>query len=260
MLHPNLPADHTPVPLECQVTGGFSSRLKALGSAVAWALMKLNTTVNILWLPELNVFAAPASAVFDMEAVPYWIRIQDAPFLPHTGWLAARPILSQDSMEAYTEVAAGKPLCIRSGTQFIGQMYLATCLQIIKPAAAIDEAVNAALGQVIGRTVIGVHYRKGLATLSPPAAFWAAMAASPPNALFYLASDDPAFVEAAVLQFPGQTTVGFKQAKDANNPEGNEQAAIDFFALARTTVILGSAGSGFGELAAVYGGISYTPI
>jgi hypothetical protein len=139
-------------------------------------------------------------------------------------------------------------------------MYLTPCIQLFKPAAPIDEAVNAALGQIIGRTVIGVHYRKGLATLSPPTAFWAAMAAAPSNALFYLASDDPAFVEAAVLQFPGQTTVGFKQAKDANNPEGNEQAAIDFFALAKTTMILGSAGSGFGGLAATYGGISYVDV
>jgi hypothetical protein len=260
MLNPNLPADRPPVPLECQVTGGFSSRLKALGSAVAWAVMKLNTTLNILWLPELDVFAAPAASVFDLSDLPYWICIQDAPFLPHTGWLAARPILSEDAMNAYAEVAAGKPLCITSGTQFMGQMYLTPCIQLFKPAAPIDEAVNAALGQIIGRTVIGVHYRKGLATISPPTAFWAAMAAAPPNALFYLASDDPAFVEAAVLQFPGQTTVGFKQAKDAGNPEGNEQAAIDFFALGRTTMILGSAGSGFGELAAVYGGISYIPI
>jgi hypothetical protein len=260
MDHPNLPVDHTPAPLECRVTGGFSSRLRAMASAAAWAVMRLNTTVQILWMPELGVFGAPASILFDMAAIPYWFQIQNAPFLPHTGWLTARQITSEDAMNAYVEVAAGRPLRLIAGTQFAQTMFMNECCRLFKPGPSILEAVDAAFGQIIGRTVIGVHYRGYLAAVSPREAFWAAMRAEPENALFYVASDDPAFVEAAVLQFPGQVTVGFKQAREPNNPEGNEQAAIDFFALARTTKILGSVGSGFGELAAAYGAFSYEEI
>jgi hypothetical protein len=211
-------------------------------------------------MAELDVFAAPAASVFDLTALPYWFVIQDAPFLPHSGWLTARPIPSEDAMNAYVEVMGGKPLRIMSGQQFAQTMFVTECIRMFKPAAPIETAILAAFDQIIGRTVIGVHFRKGL---SSQGAFWPAMAAAvvaEQSVLFYVAADDPSFVEAAQLRFPGQTTVGFKQAKDANNPEGNEQAAIDFFALARTTRILGSAGSGFGELAALYGGISYDEI
>lgn len=261
MLHPNLPSDYTPLPLECQANGGFSSRLRVLASAAIWALTRLNTTVQVLWMAELNVFGAPASILFDMDAIPDWFRIHDAPFLPHTGWLSARLILTQDDMESYTETMGNRPLRIVASAQFAQSMLITECIRMFKPAASIEGAVNAALGQVIGRTVIGVHYRKGTEKQSPATSFWAAMTvALDSNTLFYLASDDPSFVEAAQLRFPGQTTVGFKQAKEPNNPEGNEQAAIDFYALARTTRILGSAGSGFGELSANYGGIEYIPI
>lgn len=260
MDHPNLPADRIPAPFECRAMGGFSSRLRVLASAIAWAILRLRTYVHILWMAELDIFAAPATSVFDLSTLPYWIRIQDSPYLPHTGWLTARPIQSSDDMEAYVEVMGDRPLRIQSGKQFIGNMFLTECMRIFKPAPSVEDAVQAAFNQIIGRTLVGVHYRKGTATQSPQTAFWAAMGAAvaaDPSTLFYVAADDPSFVEAAQLRFPFQTTVGFKQAKDANNPEGNEQAAIDFFALARTTRILGSAGSGFGQLAAQYGGIEY---
>ncbi len=261
MLHPNLPADYTPFPLECRANGGFSSRLRVLASAAAWAITRLNTTVHILWMAELNIFGAPASSLFDMDAIPYWFQIEDAPFLPHTGWLQARLIQTQDDMEAYTETMGSRPIRIVASSQFAQTMIVTECARMFKPAASIEAAINTAFGQIIGRTVIGVHYRKGTATQSPATAFWTAMeSVIDTNALFYIASDDPSFVEAAQLRFPGQTTVGFKQAKEPNNPEGNEQAAIDFFALARTARIFGSAGSGFGELAAQYGGIDYTSI
>jgi hypothetical protein len=264
MIYPNLPTDYTPAPLECRPTGGFSTRLRILASAAWWVVCSINTTVQILWLNELNIFAAPSAIVFDVAALPYWFQIHDAPFLPHSGWLTARQILSTDDMAFYVNLMQTKPIRIVAGVQFATtDTTFWECLTMFKPAASIVEAINTAFGQIIGRTLIGVHYRKGTATQSPAAAFWAAMTVAidaNPGVLFYIASDDPGFVESARLLFPGHTTVGFTQPKDANNPEGNEQAAIDFFALAQTTQIFGSIGSGFGQLAAYYGGISYVEI
>lgn len=109
-----------------------------------------------------------------------------------------------------------------------------------------------------GQKAVGVHIRRTDNTHSikgsPTAAFFEAMDQYPPTTLFYVATDDISERYALVNRYPGRLLPRATLNLERHTRKGVEGAALEFFALARCTEVLGSAASSFSELAALYGG------
>lgn len=250
-----------PPTIEVMPQGGLSARLRATASAIAFAATQ-QAPVAISWVNQLNIFAAPAALLFDLTGIPYWATVTDLLTPPDSIWDTARQIDRQEQFPYYLQTLGWRrPIRVKTGAALIPD-YI-DYLRLIAPAPDIAALRAQVFGQIIGRTLIGVHIRAGtdpMAANTIPAAFWTAMEAilaADPAALFYVASDTQSVREEAAMRFPDHILLGFASLLGRNDPYGSFQDAVDFFCLAGTSKILGTPGAGFGQLAAEYAGIPF---
>lgn len=260
-----LPADHMPPAFECMPLGSFIAKLRALASAIVFARSTC-VPLFIVWLNELGVWATPYRTLFDISALPEWVNLQDAPFIPNTLWDTPPLITNPPQLEYYAQSLGEKrPIRIKASGQVVPETdaLFIRALRCIQPSPTLTQAITDIFSQILGYTLVGVHIRYipgSTATYySPPAAFWTAMAAEPANTLFYVASDDDEMRRDAMLRFQGRVIVGYETLQPANEPDGNYQTALDFFALGRCTKIIGTYAGTFGQLAAQHAGIPWSP-
>ena len=247
-----------PPTIEVMTQGGLSARLRATASAIAFAATE-QAPVAISWVNQLNIFAAPAALLFDLTGIPYWATVTDLLTPPDSIWDTARQIDRQEQFPYYLQTLGWRrPIRLKTCVPLVSE-YI-DYLRLIAPAPDIAALRAQIFSQIIGRTLIGVHIRAAGTDpmAAPPAAFWTAMESiitADPTALFYVASDTQSVREETAMRFPGRTLLGFASLLGRNDPYGSFQDAVDFFCLAGTSKILGTAGSGFGQLAAEYAGI-----
>ena len=151
---------------------------------------------------------------------------------------------------------------------FRNYLYISTCssfftanhsLQLV-PVKNLQQQIQA-LYSTFGRYVVGVHIRRTDNRYSiqgsPTSAFISRMQIEQqinPDAVFFLATDDPEEEQILKLHFPGKIITYRKKCLCRREPTAICDALIDLYCLSKTKKIIGSYWSSFSEQAALLGG------
>ena len=241
-------------PIVVEAWHGLGSRLKALVSGMC-AADEVGKEVHVIWSVTADCGAKFAD-LFDIVAapLPVWTHVHNELSVGYTQHAC-------DTQAQWDAVKHTKAVTyLKSGSRFhtTADVKFAYWLKSLKPVAAITTAVALDL-----TGIVGVHLRRTdnmvSITSSPNSAFITAMQARPAETRFFVASDsaeDRAALEAA---FPGRILTVAKNLT-RNSKEGLQDALKDFVALSKCSEILGSKGSAFSEMAALYGGVALTVV
>jgi hypothetical protein len=222
-----------------QVCAGLANRLRATVSGLC-AAEDLSKNIIISW-PAEHVFGATWEDIFEPEP-----------------WATAMPMgyfrmcLSPADWE---KEKRKEPIVIKSYGQFYptSARWLAH-LRSFKPKGNYLNRVKELFGTV---KPVGVHIRRtdNLRSIlnSPTTSFFDVMDAMP-DRVFFIATDDPKEYEAMFTRYPGRIIQRTPLLR-RDTLKGIQDAFLDFLALSRCTEIIGSSGSSFSEIAALYGNI-----
>ena len=241
-------------PMVVELHAGLGNRLKALVSGMC-AAEDLGKDLRAVWGATIEC-GAKFTDLFDLSGAPLPARIYvhemlQAGYTQHT----------VDTEEQWDSVKDVKTVIYtKSGSRFhkANDARVVGHLQRLKPQAWALAAVTTAFAGATN--VVGVHLRRAEYTAAAPtSAFVAAMQAFDADTKFFVASDSDADRQALEAAFPGRViTVAKTLAR--GNKEGMEDALKDFVGLSRCSEILGSVGSSFSEMAALYGGVTLTVV
>lgn len=84
--------------------------------------------------------------------------------------------------------------------------------------------------------------------------------AKKPDTIFFLSTDDKKVENELILRFPGKILTQVEKVLKRDSIEGIRNAVTDLYALSKTSFILGSFSSSFGEVASELGGIPFFTI
>lgn len=258
-----------PIPLpavKLMPCAGLANRMRAIASALTYT-REVGGTLVIGWKYDWSALEAPFSALFDMTALPPDIQVVEMGPQPDSAWNDGPETNSPAAWEKFLAATKGHPvLQFKSWAAFYkaGTPEWLAALRTLKPLPELAERAAAALAQATTPPV-GVHIRRTDHTKaienSPSALFWTAMRARVARTTyFYVASDSEAERREAARQFPQQILTGPRKVGGRDSVDGMKDAMVDFIALSRCREVVGSAGSSFGEIAAAYGGIPFTPV
>lgn len=223
-----------------QVCAGLANRLRATVSGIR-AAEELGCDITISWTKEA-VFGATWTDLFESDLAP-WIRFTDEPIKGAKICLTA---------EDFAKVKDQEEILIKSYGCF--QPMDAKWRNWLRRFRPLPKLMGA-----FSPRAVGVHIRRtdnATSCLSSPTpAFHAAMNSFPPTTHFFLATDDPVERKALMESYPGRIIVYPTTCYHRDLKEGIEQGFREFLALASCSEILGSVGSSFSEMAAVYGGV-----
>lgn len=237
-------------PIVLEVETGLGNRLNAMISGMC-AASDLNKDVRVIWKS-----AAKFSELFDVKALPSRVFVHDTlpvGYVQHTSDTQAQ----WDALKGMSTL-----IYLKSGGRFhtTEDAKFVSFLKGLKPLPLITDAVTATLVSYVGTTLVGVDLlRSESAQPSPTSAFIGAMTAYPSSTKFFISSDSDADRQALDTQFPGRI-VSFAKDQTQGMQMQMQSALKDFVALSRCSEVLGSKGSSFSELAAVYGGAKFTAI
>ena len=244
-------ARYTP-PVVVEADKGLGNRLKALVSGICGA-DELGREVRVIWSVKDDC-GAKFSDLFQVN-LPVWVHVHDQLSVGYVQHAC-------DKQDQWDDVKDGKAVVyLKSGSRFhtTNEVKFNYWLQSLKPVVSIGAAVAAL--NLTG--AVGVHLRRTdnavAIAASPNSAFITAMQAMPAGTKFFVASDSEADRQALEAAFPGRILT---IAKDLtrNTASGLQDALKDFVALSKCTSILGSKGSSFSEMAAIYGGVPLTVV
>jgi len=240
-------------PIVVEAYGGLGNRLKALVSGMC-AGADLGKDVRVIW-KNSNECGAKFSELFEPVTAPR-VFLHDA--------LSVGYVQHEcDTQKQWHDLSGTKTVMyLKSGARFhtTADVEFVNFLKSLKPQSAIAAEV-AALGDL--SSAVGVHIRSKENTVSvqssPQAAFVTAMTAFPSTTKFFLATDSEAVRTALEADFPGRIVT---VAKDLtrNSKKGLQDALKDFLALSHCSQVLGSKGSSFSEMAALYGDKTLTVV
>jgi len=239
--------------IQLQPCAGLANRLRALVSGICGA-EDLRRPLRIIWTREYGVYAADFAELFNLPAMdlPEWISIHDVGM----GDTGAQQCLTPADWLIETRKPPFIPIAIKSYGQFhqSDPVRWQRWLRALKPHPRLASLLNSILN---GAKPVGVHLRRGdnaqAIAQSPTEAFEAAMDAYPDDTVFFVSSDHAGDKARLIARYPGRVLVA-ATTLDRLSLQGGLQAFLDFLGLARCTEILGSAGSSFSEIAALYGG------
>lgn len=220
-------------PIYLQVCAGLANRLRATVSGLC-AAEELGREIIISW-PTEYAFGATWNDLFEPQA---WVATITASNL--------RMCLSPQDWETEKE---RKTIRIKSYGAFTRPASWLGHLRSLRPLKVFQDRVTELFG---GVTPIGVHIRRtdNLKAIlaSPTSAFVEAM--DKMKGPFYVATDDEKEYEAMAARYPIIRREAFLER---HSVRGIQDALVDFIALSRCSLILGSAASSFSEIAAAYG-------
>lgn len=246
---------------------GLGNRLRAVDSACALA-DELGRPLRIIWTRTTD-----CACRFDrlFEPIPGAIVVE-------RGWWANRLLRRAELLGGrYTHVIREPEMwpLRASGYDFRGlagerAVFIQTCQRFLAAPTmglasrfTLVAALKAECQRVTAgftEATVGVHIRRGdhqeARQHSPTALFLERMSAEVRRrsaVRFFLATDDPG-VEAEVRHLFGERVLTYRKPFNRDTDAGIRAAAVEMFALARTTRILGSYFSSFSEVAAELGG------
>ena len=243
-------------PIVVEANKGLGNRLKALVSGMC-AADEVGKEVRVIWSVRADCGAKFADLFDTVTApLPVWTHIHNELSVGYTQHAC-------DTQAQWNAVKSTKTVTyLKSGSRFhtTADAKFAYWLKSLKPVAAITTAV-ATLGDL--SATVGVHLRRTDNTVaiqsSPNSAFIATMQARPAGTKFFVASDSAADRAALEAAFPGRIVTVAKNLT-RNSKEGLQDALKDFVALSKCSEVLGSKGSSFSEMAALYGGVALTVV
>jgi hypothetical protein len=233
-------------PIVLEVETGFGNRLNAMVSGMC-AASDLNKDVRVIWKS-----AAKFSELFDVKALPSRVYVHDTlpvGYVQHTSDTQAQ----WDALKGMSTL-----IYLKSGGRFhtTEDAKFVSFLKGLKPLPLITDAVTATLLPYVGTTLVGVDL---LRSESAQTSLMAAMTAYPSSTKFFVASECQEDRQALETQFPGRI-VGITKNENRTPVQVMQDTLKDFVALSRCSEVLGSKGSSFSELAAVYGGAKFTAV
>ena len=242
-------------PIVVEANKGLGNRLKALVSGMC-AADEVGKEVRVIWSVTADCGAKFAD-LFDTSTapLPVWTHIHNELSVGYTQHAC-------DTQAQWDAVKDTKTVTyLKAGSRFhtTTDVKFAYWLKSLKPVAAITAAVVAL--DLSG--VVGVHLRRTDNTVaiqsSPNSAFITAMQARPAGTKFFVASDSASDRAALEAAFPGRILTLAKNLTRGTRG-GLQDALKDFVALSKCSEILGSKGSSFSEMAALYGGAALTVV
>lgn len=239
-------------PIVVEAYGGLGNRLKVLVSAMC-AGADLGKDARVIW-KATGECGAKFTDLFEAVVVP---RV----FL-HDNLSVGYVQHNCDTHAQWNDLSGTKTVTyLKSGARFhtTADAEFVSFLKGLTPQAAIAAEVTA-LGDLSAR--VGVHIRSKENTVSvessPQAAFVTAMNGHPSTTKFFLATDSDDVCTSLEAAFPGRIVT---VAKDfTRSKDGLQDALKDFLALSKCSQVLGSKGSSFSEMAALYGGKTLTVV
>jgi hypothetical protein len=239
---------------------GLANRMRAMASAITVAAER-KALLRIGWKYDYRALEAPFAALFDMTQLPPNVEIIEMGATPDPAWNSSQECNSEEAWLAFDKEA---PLLrFKSWAAFYGyssQEWL-TALKSLKPHATLEARANSIL--LYPLLSIGVHIRrtdhKKSIMRSPSNLFWETMRQAH-TVYFYIASDSDEERKYAAHLFPKRILMHEDAVLERNSITGCECAMVDFLCLSKCKYIIGSYGSSFSEIAALYGGISYFAI
>ena len=238
-------------PIVVEAYGGLGNRLKVLVSAMC-AGADLGKDARVIW-KDSDECGAKFSDLFEAVTVPR-VFVHDNLSVGYVQHECDTKKQWDDlsGTKTVTYLKSGARFHTTADTEFVG------FLKGLKPQSAIAAEV-AALGDL--SAVVGVHIRSKENTVSvassPQAAFVTAMTALP-SAKFFVAADSDDVRTSLEAAFPGRIVTLAKDLKRSKT--GLQDALKDFLALSHCSQVLGSKGSSFSEMAALYGGKTLTVV
>jgi hypothetical protein len=255
--------------------------MRAIASAMSVAQELGIPNLCVYWKLEQHITIGFRD-FFDMTAVPNWIQIIDLPLDAPEPFQTE--VNSEEAWRAYLETHRELPtLRIKSWAAFYdanAQSWPSMCsnkaswVGPLKPTERWianlrslkfrPELVARAHAALEGRQCpVGVHIRRqdhiNCMRYSPSEVFWEAMEKEQ-TIWFYVASDDMRERETARMRFPERVFTSPIPYRVRHSDEGLLDGAVEFLTLSLCSKIIGSFTSSFGEIAAVYGGIPFTPL
>lgn len=243
-------------PLVVELNKGLGNRLKALVSGMC-AAEDLNKDLRAIWTSNADC-GAKFSELFDLSGGPLPARVfvHDALQAGYTQH-AVDTDAQWDSVKGLSTV-----IYTKSGSRFhtTNDARFVAHLRGLKAKAALAAAVTTALATAAAAKVVGVHLRRAEYTATAPtSAFVTAMNAFDASTKFFVASDSDADRVALEAAFPGRIITVAKTLL-RTTAQGMTDALKDFVGLSKCSEILGSVGSSFSEMAALYGGVTLTVV
>ena len=236
--------------IHLQVVAGLGNRIRAMVSGMALA-EGIHAKLIVYWFPYHPSCICHFDTIFDKKSLPSWMSIS-----PMDLALTIDTLNENDTYNMLIKWDEKSDLYIKSYGVFFRPSVVrwAEYLRALKPSPKIRELVKDRIQGLINP--IGVHIRRGdnkkSIEESPTEAFVEVMKTYPPTQKFIVATDD--LVVKSTLQdtFPNRCIFPAKRISRTNE-EGMREAAIDFFAIASCSKILGSVYSSFSDIAALYG-------
>lgn len=249
------------VRLLCQA--GFANRLRALVSGICLA-QDLSAQLIIFWPGSDSACACEFDRLISANSWPKGIYV-DSCLRPSFSQGAYNPLPTAVSCLSSSDLSGilstwdrVSHLDIKSYGRFhtSDQERWLTNLRALKPITHIQTFVDEAFQPVDLSDCIGVHIRRGdniKSIQASPLALFINRLERETARHFIVATDDVNVVDSLNRIFPGRCIFPSKR-RNRNTPDGMMNGLVDFFSLAKCSVILGSAHSSYSEMAAAYGG------
>lgn len=257
--------------------GGLGNRMRAIAAAIRLA-GQTGQHVRIVWFRDAGLgcrfdqlfLPLQAGGVSLSEATPADYLLRDRPrrrnlFVPRLWQRLAYDLRidEQTTMQGtyagrdFASLIQGRHTWMASCHYFYGLNVPAGTYDCFRPLPHLQRRIDA-MAQRLGPHPVGIHIRRTDHTRaiheSPTEAFIRRMQQLPADSRFYLATDDEHEKETLRKAFPGRVFTAGNKA-ERSSLSGMEDALVEMYILARTTLILGSSGSSFSETAATIGGI-----
>lgn len=236
--------------LHLQVLAGLCNRFRALVSGICLA-EELGLRLVVHWSLD-HACGTLFENLFDPSTLPPFVTVTSAPLTK------AYHILSDKDLEIIRKTWDRKlPLVVKSYAHFYTEDMVrwTNWLRQIRPRKEIAEEVERRLPPFDPTRFLGVHIRRTdhvkCIAASPLEAFLARLDKT--DSVLILATDDIVVRRDLEKRYKGRIFCP-SQVLQRNNDIGMREGMIDFLSLARCPMILGSSGSSFSEMAALYGG------
>jgi hypothetical protein len=237
--------------LHLQVCAGFANRVRALVSGLCFA-EEYGLKLVVHWFPMSPECVCRFQTVLDPESLPKTVKV-----VPEDVYMANEVLNPEDMSKAYASWDKTSDLFWKSYGIFYRNASWETQLRNLRPSRLVKEVLDRRCSQVDWTTAIGVHIRRGdnkkSIEGSPLENFLQKMRGNS-EALYVVATDDQTVREKLLVEF-GSRCVFPAATLSRKTEEGMVHGVTDFFALTKSSMIIGSTASSFSEIAARYGNV-----